>query len=63
MLAEVAALPVTRRAELIVSASPIRQGALVRIAGEAARKSAAKSAVALAFVAELLGDDPWARKW
>jgi hypothetical protein len=63
MLAEVGAtLPVTRRAELIVSASPIRQGAVLRIAGER-RGSHREVRRRLAFVAELLGDDPWARKW
>ena len=63
ILAEVETLPVTRRAQLILSASPMRQGAVLRVAGETARKWAAKFGNALAFAAELLGDDPWARKW
>jgi urease accessory protein len=63
MLAEVEALPVTRRAGLIVSASPIRQGAVVRIAGERGEEVSREVRRRLAFVAELLGDDPWARKW
>jgi urease accessory protein len=63
ILAEVEALPVTRKAELIVSASPIRQGAVVRIAGERGEEVGREVRRRLAFVAALLGDDPWARKW
>jgi urease accessory protein len=63
ILAEVETQPVTRRAELIVSASPIRQGAVVRIAGERGEEVSREVRRHLAFVAELLGDDPWARKW
>jgi urease accessory protein len=63
MLAEVEALPVTRRAELIVSASPIHQGAVVRIAGETGEEVSREVRRRLVFVADLLGDDPWARKW
>jgi urease accessory protein len=63
MLAEVEALPVTRRAELIISASPIRQGAVLRIAGESGEEVGREIRGRLAFVSELLGDDPWARKW
>ena len=63
MLAEVETLPVTRRAELIVSASPIRQGAVLRIAGESGEEVGREVRRRAAFAAELLGDDPWARKW
>jgi len=63
MLAEVETLPVTRRAELIISASPMRQGALIRIAGESGEQVGREVRHRLAFVADLLGDDPWARKW
>jgi urease accessory protein len=63
MLAEVETLPVTRRAELIVSASPIQQGAVLRIAGEHGEEVSREVRRRLAFVAELLGDDPWSRKW
>ncbi len=62
-LAEVEALPVTRQAELIVSASPIRHGAVLRIAGEHGEAVGREVHRRLAFVSELLGDDPWARKW
>ena len=63
MLAEVETLPVTRRAELIVSASPIRQGVMFRVAGESSEGVGREVRRLLAFVADLLGDDPWARKW
>jgi urease accessory protein len=63
MLSEVEALPVTRRAELIISASPIRQGAVLRIAGERGEEVSRELRRRLAFVTDLLGDDPWARKW
>jgi urease accessory protein len=63
MLAEVEALPVTRRAEFIVSASPIRQGAVLRIAGEAGEEVGREVRQRLAFVTDLLNDNPWARKW
>jgi len=63
MLAEVETQPVTRRAELIVSASPICQGAVLRIAGESGEEVSREVRRRVAFVAELLGDDPWARKW
>ena len=62
-LAEIESLPVTRRAELIVSASPIRQGAMIRIAGESGEEVGREVRRRLAFVADFLGDDPWARKW
>jgi urease accessory protein len=63
MLAEVETLPVTRRAGLIVSASAIRQGAVLRIAGERSEEVSREVRRRLSFAAELLGDDPWARKW
>ena len=63
LLAEVESLPVTRRAELIVSASPIRQGAVLRVAGEHGEEVGREVRRRLAFVTEFLHDDPWARKW
>ncbi len=63
MLSEVATLPVTRRAELIVSVSPIRQGAVLRVAGESVEEVSREVRRRLAFVTELLDDNPWLRKW
>lgn len=63
MLAATDALPVTQRAKLVVSASPIRQGAILRLAGQSSEEVGREVRRRLAFVPEFLGDDPWARKW
>ena len=62
-LAEVASRPVARRASLIVTASPLREGVIVRMAGESSEEVAREIHRGLAFVPRLLGDDPWSRKW
>ena len=62
-LAGVAAVSVTRRASLVVSASPIRGGALLRIAGERMEDVGAEIQRRLAFLKLVLMDDPWSRKW
>jgi len=63
LLADVARRPVTRRAATVVSASPIRQGALLRIAGEEVESVRHEIQSQLTFLADHLGDDPWSRKW
>lgn len=63
MLAEVESRPVTRRAELVISASPILQGAVLRVVGERGEEVGQEIRRRLAFVTKLLEDDPWARKW
>lgn len=63
LVARVAAMPAARRAALLVSATPVGDGCLVRFAGESFERVAAWVRDALAFVPALLGDDPWARKW
>jgi urease accessory protein len=62
LLADVAAQPLTRRASLIASASPIRQGALLRVAGEQVEDVAREIRRHLAFLGGLLGECPWERK-
>jgi urease accessory protein UreH len=62
LLADVAAEPVVRRGPLVFSASPIRDGALLRLAGDGVENVDREIRRHLAFLAELLGDDPWARK-
>lgn len=62
-LAEAGAQPVSRRASLIYSVNPVWGGVLVRIAGQDMEEVARDVHRRLAFVPELLGDDPWARKW
>jgi urease accessory protein len=63
MLANIASRPVERRTALVCSASPVRDGALLRVAGEQAECVARELHRHLAPLAPLLGDDPWARKW
>ena len=63
LLAEVAALPITRRGDFVCSASPVRHGALLRLAGTSVEQVGREISQRLGFVAALLGDDPWARKW
>jgi urease accessory protein len=63
LLDAVKALPVEARSRLLVTASPIHQGAMVRLAGESSEEVGREARRALSFVPELLGDDPWARKW
>jgi urease accessory protein len=62
-LAAVEAQPVLRRERLLVSASPIREGAILRLAGERVEEVAAEIRRLLSFIPQLLGDDPWSRKW
>lgn len=63
LLEDVAAQPVPRRAPLVCSASPVADGALLRVAGESVEAVGRELHRHLNFAAELLGDDPWARKW
>ncbi|HTX20518.1 MAG TPA: urease accessory protein UreD [Candidatus Aquilonibacter sp.] len=63
LLENISAEPVERRSALIASASPMRDGAVLRIAGEQVEAVGRELHEYLAFVPELLGDDPWARKW
>jgi urease accessory protein len=55
--------PVTRRATLVASASPVAGGAVLRIAGEDVEAVGQELHRQLACLRDLLGDDPWARKW
>lgn len=63
MLATVAELPVPRRGSLVTSASPIAEGVLLRVAGDTVELVRHELHRHLAFLAERLGDDPFARKW
>ncbi|MBM3875877.1 MAG: urease accessory protein UreD [Verrucomicrobia bacterium] len=63
LLATLAERPVERRAPLVVAASPLRDGALLRIAGERFEDVARELHTHLAFLPAHLGDDPFARKW
>lgn len=69
VLAAVSAMPVARRAGIIVSAAPLPglalagPGCLVRVAGAHVEDVRRVLRGLLDFVPGLLGDDPWARKW
>lgn len=63
LLENVSARPVTRTAPLVASASPVRHGAVLRLAGESVEQVGRELHHHLQFASELLGDDPWARKW
>jgi urease accessory protein len=63
LLAEISTHPVERGANLICSASPVHNGAVLRVAGESVEQVGHELHHHLKFVSALLGDDPWARKW
>ena len=63
LLAEVATQPVMRAAKFICSASPVRHGAVLRLAGEEVETVGRELHRHLHFASAWLGDDPWARKW
>ena len=63
LLEQIGREPVTRQASLIASASPMAGGAVLRIAGEDVEAVGQELHRHLAPLRDLLGDDPWARKW
>lgn len=63
LLDAVRAMAVTRRAPLVCSASPLADGAVLRIAGERAEDVAHEIRRHLFGLRDWLGDDPLARKW
>jgi urease accessory protein len=63
LMQELSTRPVGRRAALVASASAIHDGALLRVAGESVEDVGRELHHHLQFVAPLLGDDPWRRKW
>jgi urease accessory protein len=63
LLQQIAARPVEKRAALACSASPVSGGALLRVAGEEVEAVRRELGGHLTFLRDILGDDPWARKW
>ena len=64
VIARVGQTRVSRRADLLVSAAPLRTGGCaVRIAGRSVEQVGAVIEQVLDFVPALLGDNPWSRKW
>ena len=63
ILREFSARPIERRASLLCSASQIRGGALLRLAGESTESVGRELRRQLHPLSSVLGDDPWQRKW
>jgi urease accessory protein len=63
LLEDVAAQPVSRRASLVCGASPLRDGAILRVAGEQFEEVGRELRRHLSSFRDALGDDPWVRKW
>ncbi len=63
LLEDVARCPVTKRAPLLRGASPFRDGALLRVAGEDVESVRQEIRSHLILMQHLLDDDPWSRKW
>jgi urease accessory protein len=60
----VGGLPVTRRADHLLSATAVGDaGCVIRIAGTSVEQVSRTWRELLGFVPALLGDDPWHRKW
>lgn len=63
LLADVRRLAVQRRHSLLVSASPIQGGSVLRVAGEQVGEVDQFLRKHLTPLAALLGEDPWSRRW
>ena len=63
LLANISQRPVERRASLVAGASPVRHGAVLRVAAESVEQLGHELHQHLKPLIALLGDDPWARKW
>jgi urease accessory protein len=56
--------PITRHADLILSAAPLPDGGtLLRMAGRSVEQIGRALRTHFSFLSPLLGDDPWSRKW
>jgi urease accessory protein len=64
LIATVNTTPVARRADQLMTATPLHgRGCVVRIAGTSVERVGRTIRALLGFVPALLGDDPWTRKW
>jgi len=63
ILSNISRRPVERRASLVASASPVRDGAVLRLAAESVEQLGRELHQHLKPLTTLLGDDPWSRKW
>ena len=63
LMIEIAARPIESNASLVCSASPVREGALLRVAGTDMEQVGREIHRHLNPLSNLLGDDPWQRRW
>jgi urease accessory protein len=63
LLKEISDRTVERAAPLVCCASTVRDGAVLRLAGEEIESVSHEIKQHLNFIADLLGDNPWSRKW
>lgn len=63
LAAEVEVLPISKQSSLVRSASRIASGAVLRIAGEDVESVGKELHRHLACASDIVGEDPWARKW
>ncbi|HYS53090.1 MAG TPA: urease accessory protein UreD [Thermoanaerobaculia bacterium] len=64
ILQEVGSMPLHKRADLLISANPLADGALLlRIAAVSTESAGQTLRRMLAFLPPKIGDDPWSRKW
>jgi urease accessory protein len=62
ILEKTSALPVQRRAAVLMSASPVKDGAVLRITGEEVGEVEKYVRRCLEPLSDLLGDEPWSRR-
>jgi hypothetical protein len=55
--------PTSRNSPLLFAASPIARGVVIRVAGNETESVGRWIRDRLAYVVDLIGHDPWARKW
>jgi urease accessory protein len=63
LLCEISGRVVGRRESLVCSASSVQEGAVLRLAGEDVESVSREIKRHLDFLADMLGDNPWTRKW
>jgi urease accessory protein len=63
LLAQIAAEPVPRNGAFMCAAGPIRNGALLRVAGAGTEEVARFVHRHISIMSGFLGGDPWERKW
>jgi len=63
LLEALAASPIERGSALMIAGSPLREGAILRFAATSVEAAARAIQARLAFLRELLSDNPWERKW